>query len=423
MIITSVDPGKTHKTSFTMQFSILPILFSFVLAVVLILAPFPSASTATAAGSWGKVVDEIESTLGKAVEAYEGGDATRAKDMVNEAYYGPFEEGGMEKAIRLRISSRRAAELEYAFVRLKKLIDRGDSTGVRAAVDNLVEMLRADAAVMGETSPGPWGPFLYSFTIIVREGFEAILILGAIIAYLVKSGNQDKVRTIYHSALAAVGASVVTAVAVKLVFKLSGASQEILEGVTMLLAVVVLFSVSYWLISKVEARKWRDYIEGKVKSSLGTGSRLALWLAAFLAVYREGAETVLFYQALLAGGEGARGPVVLGFVVGSVILVGIFVAIRYGSVRLPLKPFFLGTSLLLYYLAFVFAGEGIKELQEGGLIGVTPVNGVPAVGFLGLYPSREGLFLQFLLLLLAAGGLAYQWVRGRRERLRGKAMA
>ncbi len=100
----------------------------------------------------------------------------------------------------------------------------------------------------------------------------------------------------------------------------------------------------------------------------------------------------------------------LGFLTGSVALVGIFVAVRYGSVRIPLKPFFISTSCLLYYLAFTFAGEGVKELQAGGMVGATPLEGGPVIGFLGVYPTGETLSLQLVLLLAAGAGLGYQWM-------------
>lgn len=201
----------------------------------------------------------------------------------------------------------------------------------------------------------------------------------------------------------------ICALALRFVFKISGAGQVLLEGITMLVAVAVLFSVSYWLLSKAESKKWKEYIEGKVQSSVSQGNAWALWSAVFLAVYREGAETVLFYQALISDqGTGALGMIGLGFAAGVVALAILFAAIRYGSARIPLKPLFLVTSLLLYYLAFVFAGESIKELQEAGVIGVSSVSGVPVISFLGIYPTIQSLALQGILLMAALIGVVYQ---------------
>lgn len=382
---------------------------------VIILALSPG--TGAAGESWHPVVDQIEGLLEQARAAYEQGRVDEAKNLVNEAYFGPFESSQMEKTVKFKISGQRVAELEEEFRLIRKLMTTGASPQqIKKAAQELVAKLRADATALSGPENSEYSFFLSSFLILVREGFEAILILGAIIAYLERSGNGNKVKVIYRSALTAIAASVISALAIKVLFNISGASQEILEGVTMLIAVAVLFSVSFWLLSKVEAKRWREYIEGKIQSSLTTGSTFALWSAAFLAVYREGAETVLFYQALVTGmGQESLGMIALGFVLGSVTLAVLFVAVRFGSLKIPMKPFFIGTSLLMYYLAFVFAGQGIRELQAGGLVGSTPVPGIPVLDLLGIYPTWQSLALQGLLLLAAAGGVMLSLLPGKKN--------
>ncbi len=376
------------------------------LVLILILA---WQSTGLAAMSWKKVARDIDDVLQQSLNAYRQGDVEKAKGLVNDAYFDLFEKEGMERAILSNISGRRAAVLEYEFSNIKKMMtNQMPVAQVERALGELVVMLREDAARLDGTEQNPFEIFLSSSLILIREGFEAILIIGAIAAYLIKSGNGHKVGTIYSSSVLAVLASLLTAIAFEIVFRVSGASQEILEGITMLLATVVLFSVSHWMVGKVEARAWQSYIEDKVHGSLSSGSTLALGAAAFLAVYREGVETVLFYQALLSNTGGATGMIWLGFALGCVALAAVFLLIRYGSLRIPLKPFFLGTSLLLYYLAFVFAGDGVKQLQEAGVVGVTPVPGVPAIDLLGIYPTWQTLFPQIILLAMAIGGVMYQ---------------
>lgn len=382
--------------------------------VMLVLLPTSACATSPQAnaGDWEQAVTKIEEVLNRSLTAYEKGDVATAKQLAKDAYFDVFESSGLETAIRRSISSSRAFEVEYGFTEVSQLMRRDASaTEVRQAVDNLMAMVREDAKrVGGDTGSGGGGGFLASFLIIVREGFEAILIIGAIVAYLVKSGNQDKVRTIYLSALIAIAASITTAVAVRYVFNISGASQEFLEGATMLLAVVVLFSVSFWLLGKVQAQKWQHYIQNKVERSLTTGSTLALWSVAFLAVYREGAETVLFYQALLGSSTGGDvAGIWLGLAAGALVLVGIFVAIKWGSLRIPIKPFFIGTGVFLYYMAFLLAGKGMRELQGAGSVGTSLIPGVPSIGFLGIYPTWESLSLQAVLLLAAVAGLVYQF--------------
>ncbi|MBI2850001.1 MAG: FTR1 family iron permease [Chloroflexi bacterium] len=387
------------------------------IAILPVLGLVLTACTAQPQGGntsrWDSSVAKIEATLDQAVSAYERGDVEIAKQVAKDAYFDVFESSGMETAIRLDISSARAFEVEYGFTEVNQLLRSGASPAeVKQQVGELMGMLREDAGRLGGggAGGGTAGGFLTSFFIIVREGFEAILIIGAIIAYLVKSGNSAKVQTIYQSAFFAILASIATAVAVRYLFNLSGASQELLEGITMLLAVAVLFSVSFWLLGKVQAQKWQQYIQNKLTASLTTGSTLALWSVAFLAVYREGAETVLFYQALLSGSQGSQiGSIGLGFVAGAIVLVAIFIAIKWGSVKIPLKPFFIGTGILLYYMAFVFAGKGIRELQEGGMVGTTIVPNLSSVGFLGFYPTWQSIALQAALLLAAGIGLVFQF--------------
>jgi high-affinity iron transporter len=190
----------------------------------------------------------------------------------------------------------------------------------------------------------------------------------------------------------------------------------------MLLATAVLFYVSYWLTSKAEAERWQRYVQTQVQAALGAGSLVTLWCAAFLAVYREGAETVLFYQALLAGsGPGEGGAVLAGLGVGSLVLVALFLLLRSGALRISIRPFFTVTSVLLYALAFVFAGRGIRELQESGLIGATPASWIPTWDFLGLYPTWESVGLQAVL-VAAAAVAAIHLVRRRGQRVSAEAV-
>jgi high-affinity iron transporter len=219
--------------------------------------------------------------------------------------------------------------------------------------------------------------------------------------FLAKMGASQRKRDVHLGIIAAIAASLITAVAIETLFHLTPAKQEALEGITLMLATVVLFYVSYWLLSKMEVVKWNHFVKSRVQSALTSGSSLALASAAFLAVYREGFETILFYKALfLSAGPGGYGhmPIVAGMLAGSLVLVAVYLAISRFGVRLPLKPFFAVTSALLYYIAFVFAGKGIAELQEGGLMPTTIIPGAPRVPALGIYPTVESLVAQGILL-------------------------
>jgi high-affinity iron transporter len=247
---------------------------------------------------------------------------------------------------------------------------------------------------------GKWATFFQSLLIILREGFEAILVIGAVCAFLIKTGNRARLRSIWTGTALGLAASAVTAVVLQTVLRSMPASREIIEGATMLIAVAVLFSVSYWLISKVEAARWQQFIRDKVTNALEHGGGSALAFVAFLAVYREGAETALFYQALFGEGKDAVGPIVLGIVAGAAILAVLFTLFyRYG-VRIPLRPFFAVTSVVLYYMAFVFAGKGVRELQEGDVVSITPIPGFPSVDAMGIYGTVETLLAQLILVVL-----------------------
>jgi len=342
-------------------------------------------------------LDRADSLVRRADALAEGGRPVDARSVAVEAYMA-FER--IEPDLRAR-QPELVGELESAFGELRGGIEVPAARA--AARDRIVGLLEeARGALAGRATV--WSLVNRSFFIILREGFEAILIIGAILTFLLRTGNEDRRRDVHLGVGAALVASVATAFVMQRIVSATPASRELLEGATMLLAVVVLFSVSYWLVSKVAHRKWEAYLQSRVESALGAGSGLALAGVAFLAVYREGFETVLFYQALLAFSEGAVGPVAVGFVAGCVALAVVYVAFREFGVKIPMRPFFVLTSAVLYYMAVVFAGSGIRELQEAGVIGSTPVSGVPEIGLLGIHPTVETLAAQgFLVLLLVVG--------------------
>jgi high-affinity iron transporter len=393
-------------------------LFAAITLMLLLVNMFSMTAFAAANHeTWNEVVDEMEAILNESYDLYVSGEAKAAKDKVDVAYYSYYEKLGFEKTVMAHISGNRAATVEYQFSFAKKAINASNTNDeVKASLDELIRLLREDANQLDGKKESAVSVFLASLLIITREGFEAIIIVGAIIAYLVKSGNEKKTGAVYWGSVIALGASVVMAFILNSLSGASGANQEITEGFTMLLAVVVLFYVSNWMVSKSEAAAWTGYIEGKVQSSITRGSVFSLAFAAFLAVFREGAETILFYQALLAGTKTYFNMVWLGLGIGCVALVVIYLLIRFMSIKLPLKPFFLGTSILLFIMSISFVGSGVKELQEGNLVGVTPVPGITSVDILGIYPTLETLIPQFVLLALTVVTFVIQIRRTRKMR-------
>jgi high-affinity iron transporter len=346
--------------------------------------------------------------------------ALRSDKIAFDAYLS-FEQ--VETAVRAK-NAGLASELEDAFAALRAQTAAGAGDEELAATHArlLAGLERAERLVADRTSGA--NLFMQSFVLLLREGFEAILIVAALMAFLAKAGAVERRRHVAQGAWAAVGASVVTAVAVELLFEITPGEREALEGITMLVATGVLFYVSYWLLSKIEVAKWNAFVKGRMEDALSTGSGFALASVAFLAVYREGFETILFYKALLtsadtAGGGGVMGgaapAVVAGVLVGAVGLVIVYVAISRFGVKVPLKPFFAVTSAMLYYMAFVFAGKGIADLQESGLVRTTVVEWAPRIPVLGIYPTLQSLALQLVLVVLLV--VALVWLQ--RDRFSG----
>jgi high-affinity iron transporter len=329
---------------------------------------------------------------------------TRALDA-----YMTFER--VESTVRAK-SPEVAAEVEAAFASLRTVAGSGVAAPaeLKAIESRLAISLEKAERVLGDDL-SPVNLFVQSFVILLREGLEAILIVGALMAFLSKMGASHRKREINLGVGAAVVASILTAFALETIFVLSPARREGLEGATMLLATGVLFYVSYWLLSKMEVVKWNHFVKSKVADALTGGSALALGFAAFLAVYREGFETVLFYKALFVSATSAGAmPVAFGMIAGTLVLVMVYVGIDRFGVRLPLKPFFAVTSAFLYYMAFVFAGKGVAELQEGGTIGTTVAMWAPRAPALGIYPTIETLAAQGILVLLAAVALVWTFL-------------
>lgn len=242
--------------------------------------------------------------------------------------------------------------------------------------------------------------FFQAFIIILREGIEAILIIAAIIAYLVVSKNQDKTKHVYLGMFLAILASILTAFMIGR-FNLGEEHEELLEGLTLLTASVVLLYVTNWMLAKAHILKWQKYIKGKVEQALQKENSFALAAVAFLAVYREGFETVLFLQALSLQ-TGTPQDILLGIAVGGIILAGVFFAIMRLGLKIPINTFFLATSILLFFFALSFVGTGIHELQEAGTLPETSFALIPKIKDLGVYPTIETILGQIIVIAFGA---------------------
>ena len=240
--------------------------------------------------------------------------------------------------------------------------------------------------------------FLNSALIIVREGLEATLVLAAILAMLKVMGATDAVRYIHLGWILALFAGGLTWLATQTVLTFSGQNRESMEGFISVFAAVALFYVGYWLHTKSEAKRWQAFIRGKVENVLSGKKLLGLIGISFFAVYREAFEVVLFYQALWLQNENGHHLILSGFIAGLALLVVLTFGILKLGLNVPLKYFFGATGTLLYIVAFIFAGNGIKELQAAGWVSTTPLKFPPQAPLLGIYPTLETVAAQTLML-------------------------
>jgi high-affinity iron transporter len=285
---------------------------------------------------------------------------------------------------------------------------------ITAHLDEARQMLAREDSFSGYYS------FVNSALIILREGLEAALILAAILAMLRVIGATQAARYIHLGWILALVAGGLTWVATQTILTFSGQHRESMEGFISVFAAVVLFYVGYWLHTKAEAKKWQAFIQEKVQDILSRKRIFALVGISFFAVYREAFEVVLFYQALWLQNEHNHAAVIWGFAAGLAALVVATFAILKLGLRIPLKYFFGATGTLLYIMAFIFAGNGIKELQAAGWVPSTPVDFPLQVPFLGIYPTAETLAAQGLM-LLAFIATSIWMVRESHKALRDKA--
>lgn len=372
----------------------------------------PTGAAAPAAPDYAAIIGAITAKGEAVVQAYAPARAVDTADALSDLYFEVFEGSGLEADIGARDNSRKL-DLEARFSGLISLALKGmPPAEVAAAWAHLRAGLDA-ARVLGEGNGGSaWAAFLQAFLILIREGFEAMLVVTALVAYVRRSGNADKLRYLYHGVGWAVVASLATAYVLARLLHFSAAGREVVEGLTMLVAAAVLFYVSCWLFAKSEAARWQAYVRAQVDRALSGGKAATLGLAVFLAVYREGAETVLFYQALAISEAGNEAALVGGFAAGLACLLLLYRVMRGASLRLPLGTFFAGTAVLLFALCVVFVGQGMLELQEARWLPATPLPWLPQVTWLGLFPTVETAGAQAV--VLAAAVLGGAWLALRR---------
>ena len=392
--------------------------------------------------TWSEVANEMTVILDQAYEAAAADKGDEGATLVNNAYYQYYEKLGFEKNVMNAISGDRVSQVEYQFKMTRKTMrDGGSDKEIKQLVDDLKSWLVKDAAVLDSGASGNVNGFTklvtssagQAFLILIREGLEALLVVAAVIAYLVKSGNKRFARWIYLGVVAGLAGSGLVAVLFTFLFGGSGPIQEISEGVCALIATLMLLWTSNWMLNKSSVEAWNNYIRNKTEAvvagaqskvesgqGLGLGMVTSLAMLSFLAVFREGAETVIFYESIYSMSQDAHGMWVGGLTAAAVLIV-IFLILRFTSVKIPIGPFFLVTSILMAALVVIFAGGGIHALIEGDLIEGTYLSIVPTNDWIGLYPYVETIAAQVIAAIAVVALFVVGFIKKHRMKLAAQA--
>lgn len=364
----------------------------------------PGAVTASPAGS----LDIARTKLQQSLAAYRAGDQARAEALALSAYLDGFEP--VEPTLRARDGAL-MARVEAAMGELRaSLSARAPAAEVDVKVTQLTTLLGLAEQALAPDRASAASSFAGAFAILLREGLEALLIVVAMVAFLGKAERRDVLPYVHAGWVSALAAGGATWAAATYLISISGASRELMEGFGSLISAVVLISVGVWMHGKAHAEAWQRYIKEKLSAALSRGSAWFLFGLAFVVVYREVFETILFFAALWS--QGGHAALLAG--AGAAVLVLVVVArllLTY-SRRLPIAQFFAYSSILIAILAVVLAGKGVAGLQEAGLLDIRPLPALPRIEILGVFPTWEGLWAQLATIALLTVGFR---IAGRRS--------
>jgi high-affinity iron transporter len=333
--------------------------------------------------------------LRESLQAYASGDRKRAEDLALSAYLDGFEP--VEAVLATRDGDL-MKEVEQAMSGFRVAIARNQPEAtLRQQLAETEKLLNRAEAVLAPEAATEISTFLGAFTILLREGLEALLVVIAMIAFLRKAERDEALPYVHGGWIAALAAGAATWAVATYAINISGASRELTEGFGSLLAALVLLSVGIWMHGKSQADEWRRYIREKLQGALSRGSAWFLFGLAFVVVYREVFETILFYAALWTPDNGAT--ILVGALSGVAVLAAVAWAMLRYSRTLPIGEFFKYSAILIAVLTVVLAGKGIGALQEAGVISITPLTGVPRISILGLFPTLEAVGAQLLMLV------------------------
>src|ERR1044071_446259 len=368
-------------------------------------------------------IDNVRIKLVELLQKYNEGKTDEAFVSARSAYLDSYE--AIETPLR-PINPDFTLDMEIKFAELRNLIQQHQPyPKIEAKVVEIRGGLdESERLVTGTGTLAPSLAFSTSFSIIFREGLESALIIGAILTYLEASRNLHYKKHVYLGIVISVFATVITWFIAQFVIDITGARKELIEAIAGISAVAVLFWVSFWILNKVETKKWIEFVKAKVWQATTTGSVMVFSMLSFFTVYREGFETVLFYQAMLSFAKNMETFVFLGLALGLVVILSVVFIIRKLGKKLPLRVLFGLTMGIGAYMSIAFIGNAVREFQEIGyistthLFGIIPRLEINLATMTGIHPTLETTIAQIILLSVYVVGSLYILVmQPRRKKL------
>lgn len=348
----------------------------------------------------------------EAIDLSAAGETEEALEVARDAYLNHFEYA--EIPLRLRDPDL-VLDVEFEFAALREAIESGAPPGeVRDAASGVFRGLDdTERALTEKGIAAPAAAFAFSFAILFREGLEAVLLIGILLGSLEAARAANYRRPLAWGIGAAILASAVTFVLATTVISIAPVDRELLEAGAALLAVAVLFFVSFWIVQRLEHRRWMEFMRSRVTAAAAAGGALAFAGLGFTAIYREGFETALFYQSLILFADGLILWVVLGAIAAALALGGAGTAILKTGRKLPLRPMLIAGASVLLLLSVTLAGNAVRALQEGDVIGTTLIQGewarlpIFVAEMTGIHPTVEGIATQATMLAIYVLGAAW----------------
>jgi high-affinity iron transporter len=390
------------------------LVLSAALVAVGALAPGAWAAGGVSRGDAITKLHETRASIDRTLELIKAGQATQAFDEAAHGYLTHFEQ--VEVPLRV-VDNKLTIEAEGMFADIRTMIHEGAST---SAIRDKIIALRGvlETAERRLTDAGVGAPALVTgqaFLILFREGFEVVLLLSVLLGYLEAARSTKLIRPILAGVALAAVATVATVLLMPVIFGALPVSRELLEGITAMAAVVVLFYVSFWLIARMEHKRWLEFVKARMWSAISVGSTASLVLVGFTAVYREGFETALFYQALFSFGSGLGAYVLLGVGLAVLALAALAWAMFRLGRRIPIKAFMNVAVAMVMITSVAFLGNAVHALQTADVIGYHPYANWPRMPIFlaqatGYWATRETMIAQIALSAVYLLGALYVFV-------------